>query len=155
MNIRKSIILLFSVIGFIILIVYTNCTYVYSENIEPQVIYNFANDINDKNYEKALKNLTSYQASGFAMDDKAPLRNIEHMEILKLVDKTKDWQPGLNLNLKTLYSYKIYYAEIKFKVNNIIAAYTKNGINYRKIVITKASKNEPWLIVELSAVQKE
>jgi hypothetical protein len=113
--------ILFLMVTFILPYVYINVIEAHSENTETQVIYNFANDVNTKNYKKALKSLTDYQAGGFAMQGNAPLRNIEYMEVLKLTDKTKDWQPELSLNLKTPYSYKIYYTEIEFKVNNIIA----------------------------------
>lgn len=134
----------------------------YKDKPEIKVIYDYAKNINDKKYEDAMNDLASILRDSFlspGMPDYVVFKNIGHMDIKVLVDKTGQNDNGKWLvnprNVGEVYDYKVYYAELNYKINNTIESYLKDGINYHKIVVVKETKDSPWQIGEISSVDKE
>lgn len=123
-----------------------------------QILYEYAEDINMKNYSQAYEKLgTNLKNSYSGGDDKAFL-NIEHMEIKRLVDKTgQQGERGQWIanprEFGYVEEYHVFYAEIEYKTNNLITSYLKDGINYQKVIIAKENSDSSWKICEMSSVR--
>ena len=107
--------------------------------------------MNNKNYDEALKLLTPARASVYEFNNRTSMRNIKHMEIKLLEDKTNEWEPSTNIFIDDIYEYKVFYAQIHYRLNNIIeSAFKDNEIYHHRIVVLKYDKDSPCLIAELS-----
>lgn len=122
-----------------------------------QVLYEYAEDVNMKNYSQAYEKLGADLKNSYSGGDDKAFANIEHMEIKKLVDKTgQQGERGQWIGnprvFDSMEEYYVFYAEIEYKINNLITSYLKDGINYHKVVIAKEKADSDWKICEMSLV---
>lgn len=122
------------------------------------VLYDYANNINDKKYDLALKDLGPILCVGTTKDDEF-FKNIDNIEIISLQDKT-----GVNSNgrwyvnprdVGDVFDSRVYFAEIKYKLNHTAFCYLIDGTNYFKIVFIKTNKDASWKIGEMSSAEKD
>ncbi|MCY0892599.1 MAG: hypothetical protein OWR52_03705 [Acidibacillus sp.] len=73
------------------------------------------------------------------------LKNIVSVKFLELRDISKDPGP-IDPGYKRYYRIKIYYGVIDIRVANPNLVSGLNGINYRKFILIKIAKNQPWLM---------
>lgn len=118
-----------------------------------RVLYAFARLVNAGQYAEALKELTPELGGAYSMGDNAPLRNIERMEIKRVISKQGIWKGDRTTD--TAADVHVYYAEIDYKVRGIIRSYLTNGPYYHKIVLVRQAKCSPWLIQEMSAAPRQ
>lgn len=126
---------------------------------ETEIIYEFAKDINMKEYQDAYDKLGTILKEAYSgLDDKA-FANIEHMDIKKLVDKTNENEGGKwyanPRNIGDVVEYKVFYAEIEYQTNDLITSYIDDGVNYQKVIIARETSDSDWKICEMSSIEKE
>lgn len=127
----------------------------YTITAENKALFDFAENINNKKYDEAVESLgTSLKRSYSGTDNKA-LKNIIHMKIVTLIDKTDKSNSSIwyvnPREVGDIYKYKVYYAQIEYELN-AIQTYSdlKNGINHIKVIMAKENPDSPWLIGEMS-----
>jgi hypothetical protein len=117
---------------------------------EVKVIFDFADNVNGKLYEKALADLTDSLAGVYSMENNAPMRNTTHMDIKEIADKTSEWDTDDN-TIKSCFDKRIYYVAIQYKISNIIdSAFKDDSIYYHKVITVREKKDSPWKIAEMS-----
>ncbi len=126
---------------------------------EVKVIYDFAEDINNEKYTEAFSKLGSMLKKAYSGPDDIHFKNIHMMEVEELIDKTDEHENGKwDINSReigeNIYSYKVYYACIKYNIRNIAESYLKNGMNYHKITVYKETQESEWKIGEMSGTDK-
>ena len=122
---------------------------------EVKVIYDYAELVNSQKYAEAVKLRDKNINDGITDNNYEVIRNIEKMEIVTLIEKPYKkgvWYIDNYPDIDKCYSVKVFYAEINYKLANIIPSGLHDGIYYHKISVIKATKDSPWLIGEMSTV---
>lgn len=126
---------------------------------EIKVLYDYVDYINKGLYMEASALKDEHISTGDSIDNYAPLRNIKHMKIITLKEKTGQgdiWDHiDYPTNIKDLYSYKTYYAEIEYELSHVFESFLYDGIYYHKIAFIKVTENSPWLLAEMSTADPE
>jgi hypothetical protein len=123
---------------------------------DAQVIYEYAKNINMKEYLEAFHKLGKNLKESLSGPDDKALANIEHMNILKLTDKTgeEEWYANPR-DIGNVVKYKVFYAEVEYKINNLIDSYLNDGIYHHKIIIAKEDTDSSWKIFEMSGIHNK
>ncbi len=122
-----------------------------------KVIFDYGENINNKNYSKALDNLGSILRESYSGSDDIHLKNIKYMDLKKIIDKTgkennSHWALD-ERNIGKVDEYKVFYVEIDIKVRDTSLSDLKNGINYFKVITVKEKGNSEWKIGEMSSAE--
>jgi hypothetical protein len=132
---------------------------------ESNVIFDFILNVNNCNYDNALnalndltdKTIPQNIKMDFSKDNNAVLKNIKHITIKTLIDKTGKgelWNKDERL-VGNMYDWRIYYAEFDYELNHTALSDLVDGVNYHQIVIVKSSKEEPWKIARIAGADSK
>lgn len=108
----------------------------------PKLFYQY---VTARNFKEATKLLGPQLKFETAPSMLKYLQNIVGANFLELRDISKNPGP-IDPNYEKYYRIKVYYAKIMIKVANPNLVAGLNGVNYRKFILIKISKNSPWLI---------
>ena len=109
----------------------------------------FAKNVNNQNYAKALELMTPELRGSYSGNDNAPLKNIKSMAIKKTTKKTDEWDVDASIGKN--YKYEVYYVKVYYRIYNTSPSYFKDKSNYHhKVIVVKATKDSDWKIAETS-----
>jgi len=108
----------------------------------PKQFYEY---LNERNYKSAVSLLgPQLQFEGTPSYIKY-IKNIKQVTFIKFQDISSDPGP-IDPNYAKYYQIKVYYAEINVEVQNPDLVSGLAGVNYRRFILIKKTKNSPWLI---------
>jgi hypothetical protein len=113
---------------------------------EIKVVYDFSSAINRATYSEGMDYLTeSFKSSHQSRIGN--INNLRSMIIKKVLDITN--QHTADRNVKDMYEYRIYYAQVQYKTDTNLSNTVKTGEYYQKIVTVRETKSSTWKIADI------